>query len=216
MERPILFSTEMVQAILAGRKTQTRRVMKPQLTIDGKRARRWEVPDMLKHCPYGQRGDLLWVRETWQAISPDEYERPLGECDIYYKADGEHPGLFNPDDPTEPKQTWRPSIYMPRWASRLTLRVTDVRIERVQDISDDDALAEGIRQFDYGIDSYAQARGEEVPVYAYGTEKLAFGAMHNTPKDAFSRLWDSINAKRGFSWDTNPWIWAIEFLMLTD
>jgi len=89
--------------------------------------------------------------------------------------------------------------------------VVYVSIKRVQDISDDEALAAGIRQFYYGLDSYAQAHGEEVPVYAYGTEKLALSVMHSSPRLAFARLWDSIYLKRGYGWQTNPWVWIVEF-----
>ena len=154
--RPILFSGPMMRALLDGRKTQTRRVVKRngagRAEFGGKQ---WHIddPNAVKACPYGTPGDLLWVRETHGFVSPDEYVRPFDECNIFYRADyqpGEarygNPGDWPVDeargDNDCPK--WRPSIHMPRWASRLTLQLTDVRVERVQEISEDDVLNEGI------------------------------------------------------------------------
>ena len=139
-EKPILFNGEMVRAILGGRKTQTRRVVKDQgrvptvLQSDGNRLLPKHVPDWFTdYCPYGGHGDRLWVREThWRA----EGEGTGGKVRfLQYKA-------TSPDDPPLGDR-WRPSIHMPRWASRITLEVTGVRVERVQDISNEDVHAEG-------------------------------------------------------------------------
>ena len=141
-ERPILFSAEMVRAILEGSKTQTRRVIKPVPTFNGGGAchdadalqqdyvePHWVFPEI---CKYGAPGDLLWVRETWGQYPIELNPEP---CDAWYKATSNGP---------PPPFKWRPSIHMPRWASRITLRITDVRVERLQDISEDDARAEGV------------------------------------------------------------------------
>lgn len=197
---PILFTAPMVRGILDGTKTQTRRVIKPQppgsfesphQLSDG----RWVVtdnkpPHVLQNydlrCPYGVPGDQLWVRETWgahwmyddckpSAITPRKHR-------LYYRA--------TPDDDCEDVGRWRPSIHMPRWASRITLDVLDVRVERVQDISEEDAHAEGM-----------------VPEEVGRTGGLHRGIL----RDDFSFVWDGINAKRGYSWASNPWIWVITF-----
>jgi len=194
-ERPILFSGAMVRAILDGTKTQTRRVMKdwvkhPHLfeantTIQcNQGVACWVRADMRdslggpcyiqSRCPYGQPGDRLWVRETW-AHTDYEREGPFQNCTIY-RADGED-GVWD-----APGYRWRPSIHMPRWASRITLEITGVRVEQVQDITPDDAYAEGIREVYYE--------------HAVG---------------AFRVLWDSINAARGYGWASNPWVWVVEF-----
>jgi len=138
-ERPILFSTPMVQALLAGRKTQTRRICKGQRELSR------EQDFQIDTCPYGQPGDRLWVRESW-------YQRGRWKKIIppegVFEGDTEWDGDFAADYPThgEIKEGWRkrPSIHMPRWASRITLEITAVRVERLQSISTDDAIAEGI------------------------------------------------------------------------
>jgi len=181
-ERPILFSTEMVRAILEGRKTQTRRVIKPKpWLIDPHKVEYnlWECGDgketYLIKCPYGKPGDLLWVRETWGLYDTQPKDGP-GKALLFYRAsDGESYELRY--------QLWRPSIFMPRWASRITLKIINVRVERLQDISEEDAIKEGA----------TFRKGE-------------WGEL-----DAFNYIWDSINAKRGYSWDSNPWVWVIEF-----
>lgn len=202
MERPILFSGPMVRAILEGRKTQTRRVIK-------KPKRSTMSDDMFfsgielafrnglefANCPYGKPGDSLWVRETffpfgdagalWYRAGIPEYHcaRLTGEwLDFPYKLDGEF------DPPQNLK--WRPSIFMPRWASRITLRVVNVRVERLQDISEADAIAEGIKQ---------DANGLWLP-----------GGYDNAPIWAYSDLWDNINSET-HPWNSNPWVWVLEF-----
>ena len=210
-ERPILFSAPMVRAILAGTKTQTRRAVKPHkafvewgvkgpgdaydATVDdagqgfflvaGDHGYAGPVP-----CPYGQPGDRLWVRECWARDDED--------ASLMYRADV---GLGGDADEWErgrldgvPRYRWRPSIHMPRWASRITLEVTGVRVERLNDISGPDAAAEGI-QF--------RALGAGVPLK---------GNIWKQNIEKFRALWESINGAG--SWDANPWVWVVEFKML--
>lgn len=155
-ERPILFSAEMVRAILDGRKTQTRRVIKPQ-PINA-----LDRPPPCD-CPYGKIGDRLWVRETQAKFHPAVYMADVAE-DFY------------------PSYLWTPSIHMPRVASRITLEITAARVERLQDISEADAMAEGVSW-------------KHNP------------ALPTTPVNAFAALWTSV----GGDWDANPWVWCIDF-----
>lgn len=185
-EHPILFSGEMVRAILDGHKTQTRRAINTQLQL-------CQSPDdepkwFIANCPYGQAGDHLWVRETWGAVSKSEHAAPLEECNIEYRADlpvgcTDQPGGWPVEDAkgNEEAPHWKPSIYMPRWASRITLEITSVRVERLQNIKPDDVEDEGF-----------------------------FRDVLNIER--FMVLWDLINTKRGYSWESNPWVWVIEFL----
>ncbi len=205
-ERPILFSGPMVRAILEGKKTQTRRILKGSTEFKGpynpaylemhKRDKGWA-----NICPYGKPGDQLWVRETFVTFNtrtPDEqakmraaalrFERNevtdiLAECEAFPTSTGPLKALYKADfgawadDPDCDLGPWTPSIHMPRWASRLTLEITEVRVQRLQDISPDDAFAEGCG-----------------------------GGLY------FNALWDSINGKReGASWECNPWVWVLTF-----
>lgn len=179
-ERPIIFSGDMVRAILAGTKTQTRRVIKPQPyrvhlpAIYCKRKGQYG----LDACPYGVPGDRLWVRETWR---DDSYDCEWGTRMQYsYRADFPH---------GDGGGNWRPSIHMPRHASRILLEITGVRAEHLQDITNEDCYAEGITQ--------EQANEQW------------YDGPH--PESVFANLWDSLNAKRGYGWDVNPWVWVIEF-----
>jgi len=167
-ERPILFIREMVRAILDGRKTQTRRVMKPQPTSCGEGVLR----QLITECCYGYIGDRLWVREDWNMVENDK-----GNDCLQYLAD---------IDPSEWAMygPWEPSIDMPRCASRIDLEIIGVRVERLQDISEDDVHAEGC---------YFMTTGRE------------------HAQKWFRNLWDSINTKRCYGWDANPWVWVIEF-----
>jgi len=189
VEKPILFSGEMVRAILAGNKTQTRRIMKTQPTDnvisvefskgnwydwcvgdkDG-----WKFWEGGCKCPY-EVGMLLWVRERFY-VRPEIWALSH-KCrqPIHYHADTE--------SETVEDYASKPSIHMPRWASRITMEVKAVRVERVQEITPSDCVAEGV-EWQMGPDS----------------TKLAF-------KD----LWDSINEKRGYGWETDPWVWVVEF-----
>lgn len=182
-ERPILFSARLVRAILDGTKTQTRRVIKPEWSRCLDLEDPEDVVKALARCPYGVAGDELWVRETWAQGNLLSDGAP--SCRIAYRATMTCGGWGK----------WRPSIFMPRWASRIQLSVTDHRIERLQDISDLDVKAEGVDCAGKSIDrtNLTRARGY----------------------DDFRPLWDSINAKRGFGWADNPWVWVVEFTHLT-
>lgn len=196
-ERPILFSADMVRAVRDGRKTQTRRPLKlPRCMqwyaeLGGERegwycdvgGRGWWSVDELA-CPFGRVGDQLWVRETWKPHSAYAGLPPrmIPESKVFYAA----------DDSYAPSNTsWIPSIHMPRWASRITLEVSDVRVQRLGDISDDDAIAEGV-----------------MPAVG-GDWTGATGQRGMTPLAAFALLWGSIYGAG--SWDANPWVWALTF-----
>lgn len=195
-ERPILFSAPMVRALLDGRKTQTRRVVRAaegctvgvysqdgrgvvevvNVEEDGDPA---DLPPIA--CPYGVPGDRLWVRETFSIKCGHEASEHAG-CVLYYADEGErYKAVLNASPPK------KPSIFMPRWASRITLEVTKVRVQRLKEITGEDALAEGVVEQNSEVDPGAFAR-------------VRFGF-----------LWDSLNAKRGYSWESNPWVWAITF-----
>ncbi|HBR4272319.1 morphogenetic protein [Klebsiella pneumoniae] len=203
-ERGMIFNAEMVRAILDGRKTQTRRIIKPQpeATLSGSLSGKWlsrplnglllpKIEDIAIHCPFGVVGDRIWVRETFQGPlfdydlmdsyckDPTPVEKPEF---CVYKADGvPAPEFYDADD--ELHSCWRPSIHMPRWASRILLEITDVRVERLKSISDRDALREGCSAAD-------MKSGDCVA-------------------DVFARLWASIYGSD--SWNANPWVWVIEF-----
>ncbi len=216
-EHPILFSSEMVNSILSGQKTQTRRIVKGDLSISGNTARysspnrrshTWtDLPCYLSTCPYGIPGDLLWVRETWRAVELDN-----GNDGILYKADNHFKSIENSqaaadlwcDAYADRKygNKWRPSIFMPRWASRILLDVTDVQVERIQEISDGDAIKEGIQDVCHCGD-YVEGHGYHS---GHGAVSMPGWATEN-----FSSLWDSINAERGHSWESNPWVWVVSF-----
>lgn len=238
-ERPIIFSGESVRAILEGRKTQTRRTrgledvnnypgilsgrsafFAEELGYKGLAKSDYYIKNKMDYAkypglyywflgqqgteinpipvkyPYGQPGDRLWVRETWALLELDSYGLIAG---IAYRADGEmspnvlihHQKIPNEKWSQVTRQfqdgrKWRPSIHMPRWASRITLEVVDKWIERVQDISIDDIYAEGCPPISSDKD------GSELYEWYFD-------------------LWDSLNAKRGFSWEFNPWVFATEF-----
>jgi hypothetical protein len=205
-ERPIPFSGPMVRGILAGTKTQTRRLLREALPADGSPywcdlLDEWRWMDEgganggLLRCPYGVPGDRLWVRE---AIC-----RSGGY--LQYEADTKTSRHLWPADW---KRDARIGMFMPRWASRLTLEVTDVRVQRLQDISEEDATAEGVI-FDadegaHRVDGVALPRADH-PNHA------TIGWV--SARRAFEHLWDSINAKRA-PWDSNPWVWAVAFKRL--
>lgn len=195
-EKPILFTADMVKAILDGRKTQTRRVIKPQppeqmepkdihvsmyspVRIDKNGIEEPGDPifgvyddygEWGVKCPYGIPGHRLWVRETF-AI--------------------DHVVVYKADDPIVQPKRWKPSIFMPRWASRINLLVKDIRVEQVQEISNEEALAEGC--------------GSSMSL-PYKRE----------PRWIFMDLWNSINKKRGHGWKKNPWVWVVEFELMED
>lgn len=215
-ERPILFSGPMVRAILEGRKTQTRRPLRIQPLdvlpmLEEKAGVEWvglmqrepNPKGTVFRCKFGQPGDRLWVRETWQGplmdadtmetkyrTSPDEFHNPK-YC-VYAADGGPAPEFVTLDD--ELVCRWRPSIHMPRWACRILLEITAVRVERLQDISEADAIAEGIEKTVGGFWSlYGQSDVD-------GTY---------SPRASYRALWESINGAG--SWDATPWVWVVEF-----
>ncbi|MFA7667771.1 MAG: hypothetical protein WCX93_00295 [Burkholderiaceae bacterium] len=219
-ERPILFSGPMVRSILAGHKTQTRRVIKPQPRghIAWKNDRQWivsgtgEIGDTGLHCPYGEAGGRLWVRESFQFAASLDHLSPGAVADkcldagystpwapTQYEADGQRTGSWRgfdtPPVVTEPGKL-RPSIHMPRWASRITLEITGVRVERLRDISDDDVIAEGVDNL--------------IAAEAVGKSPLKMGLAATC---GFAYLWDKINGPG--SWESNPWVWVVEFRRIT-
>lgn len=194
-ERPILFSGPMVRAILEGRKTQTRRVMTPQPDDSTPGYWAWSPRKGVSSGkvgayvwgPYGVSGDRLWVRETYRLRADQDHKKPIEDWwksgASWYEADGP----CTPSGCGGGAGKLRPSIHMPRWASRLTLEVTGVRVEQLNKISEDDAKAEG-------VDPYEWPGGPANP-HAVG---------------AFRELWDRINGKR-HPWSSNPWVWVVEF-----
>lgn len=234
-DRPILFSGPMVRAILAGQKTQTRRVVKPAgallamswsplhperglrvTTRTGKHSTHTgPVSEALSACPYGQPGDRLWVRETYALSHRDDNteatpkDRDAWDWPPVYRADGEDQGGgWTRRMPSGVERwiapPWRPSIHMPRWASRLTLEVTSVRVERLHDITEDDARAEGVdwsRPEPYG-EKWDDDR-EDPREVGYPPAGASFA------RDNFRRLWSSINGPE--SWAANPWVWVVGF-----
>ena len=186
--KPIIFNTPMVQAILDGRKTQTRRVIKApvlrnvrepdEVLFDGKICKfNWHGDDVIggfEIKPKYQPGDILWVRETWAEVSSGIIE---------YKATYKEPYTGSAEiDHIGNKIKWRPSIHMPREAARIFLKVTNVRVERLQEITAHDAIREGMES--------------EIP----------FDTV-----DEFKELWNNLNAKRGYGWESNPWVWVVAF-----
>lgn len=221
-ERPILFSAPMVRALLAGTKTQTRRTIKIRgvelydHAVHGPRYREvdrdglvcgggpFDPKDWLARCPYGVPGDTLWVRETWQAQQHFDWASPtqIGEafaeehgdpwCPIRYVSDGKCEGSVEQWQESPLGKT-RVSIHMPRWASRLSLRITDVRVERLNEISEADAFAEGVVLADGG-----------------GCEVIGVDALWQpTARGAYRVLWERINGDG--SWAENPWVWVVSF-----
>ena len=204
-ERPILFSAPMVRAILAGKKTQTRRVVKPRKDPDyGCELSPGEIAGdehAARLCPYGQPGDRLWVREAWGIA-----DKWLHDCEtdpprcIAYRANRAARNF----DPVYDVDTsswafthmkWRPSIHMPRWASRITLEVTGVRVERLRSISIEDAKAEGA--------------WPDVSIVAECAAYFCTDVLSVNPRMAFRMLWERING--GESWIADPWVWVVEF-----
>ncbi|WP_205956746.1 hypothetical protein [Pantoea stewartii] len=238
-ERPILLNAEMVRAVLDGRKTQTRRIMKnqpvPSKTREGdfwfscnKMCSMVHVSDFIPGncvnlpdaheyfsmcCPFGAVGDRLWVRESfyehgcWQGGGYDpEDSYFVSDKQVLYPADGiQRPSERKRDD------FWRsrPSIHMPRWASRITLEITGVRVERLNNISEADAIAEGLAEIskDGRIYKYGVPDRDGYP----GTDDYGWPwhEWERYPISAYSKLWKSIYGEE--SWQANPWVWVIEF-----
>lgn len=188
-ERPILFSAPMVRAILDGTKTVTRRTVRSKYDFvveDGVALYPPYVfgePESIEvTCPYGTPGDHLWVKETYAAASEHEHDEKRALADA--KAQMPWAGVIYRADPwAKTPQRWRPSIFMPRWASRITLEVVSVRVERLHEIDDTDARLEGCLGMPHVVDV--------------------------TPREEFQELWHVINGKD--SWNENPWVWRVEF-----
>ena len=218
-DRPILLSAPMVRALLAGRKSQTRRVIKDAPEGEwfadrvGPAEWRWVAPEGRPTMPIRlpcAPGDRLRVREAWRSksqldhMSPSEIGAASVEtgwrspwCPIHYEADGARDN-WDALDPSSPPGRRRAAMHMPRWASRLTLLVTDVRVQRVQDISDEDALAEGVEEV-----AHPRA-GQDIDIDG--------NYWAGGPKRMFRDLWDSLNGKRpGAAWSDNPWVAAYSF-----
>jgi hypothetical protein len=222
-ERPILFSAPMVRAILEGRKTQTRRVMKVQPTLHdfGAGGVKFAIVkpetspgyeavgcDIIKagdtayaKMPYGAPGDRLWVREAWAYRLDHDHLSPTqliaaGVREAWFWADG--PGHCCNTGCAGAAGRIRASMHLPRAYSRITLEITDVRVQRVQDISEEDARDEGVSTLPLAMMKRWVPSGPDngVPVEM---------------REVFAHLWDSINAKRGFSWASNPWVWSVTF-----
>jgi hypothetical protein len=225
-ERPILFNGEMVRAILEGRKTQTRRMCawqnfrvepdkiyngagydsalmadyKGGPVICGAGEHTWRDVLTPSRCPFGQPGDRLWVREAF-ACFDDDWRWPGRPHDLsggpwmnfHYRAD------LNEKHPKYKylSECWRPSIHMPRWASRVTLEITGVRVERLKEITDIDAISEGCSGIEGDVTHYWEGQ-----------------STAPAPRAHFMNLWDSINSDRGYGWAANPWIWVVEFRRL--
>ncbi|SVJ72236.1 morphogenetic protein [Klebsiella pneumoniae] len=205
-ERGMIFNGEMVRAILDGRKTQTRRPIKwkqTRFTEIGERedGSKWPWSEDAEHacefwhpCPFGAVGDRIWVRETFCTVDDTQYG---GEKWVDYRAtpkfEASHLAGWDcaPNDAEALK--WRPSIHMPRWASRILLEITNVRVERLNAISQEDAQAEGMELTGWR------------PTYSDPDS----GGEVMTPYDNFAELWSSIYGAE--NWQANPWVWVIEF-----
>lgn len=238
-ERGILFSAPMVRAILAGTKTQTRRVVKtfdhgrPLVNLVGATAVFGcspGIPPEEVRCPYGVPGDRLWVRETWYCDHAFERDYELtansgrvgprvdpdkAACEaewrkqLYYRADGEAGEQFEQLEGNG--RIWKPAIHLPRWASRITLEVTEVRVQRLQEISEEDAKAEGVAPIgDVGCpcEGDDDDPGPHLPACAWS--HIDIDPEAEPYRAAFAVLWDAINGDRA-SWASNPWVWAISF-----
>lgn len=203
-ERPILFSGSMVRAILDGRKTQTRRALKVQplgvLSMNGDKAGVEWIGHMqndpshgtIFRCKFGKPVDTLWVRETW--ARDDEDGQIIYRADIGRTVDADDFERNRKDG--APGYRWKPSIHMPRLASRILLEVVAVRVERLNDISESDAIAEGVQALTGDFSGCFVVPG-------------GYAMSSTTAKACYARLWESINGPG--SWDANPWVWVVEF-----
>ena len=203
-ESPIPFKGDMVRAVLSGQKTQTRRPMKPipvypdafgglRREIHDGQVHFWasgaELPAHKFRCPYGQPDDRLWVKET--------HARHPQFAEVAYRADGEE---FEDADGFTWHPKWTPSIFMPRALCRIILEITDIRVERVQNITSDGAIAEG---------AYEVRKVGDIAHATWTMDGLDW--RYDTPREAFAATWDSLYAARGLGWDVNPWIWVVTF-----
>jgi hypothetical protein len=184
--KPILFSTPMVQAILAGTKSQTRRIVKPPFSdwiTDENIHSEW-AKGLEDQCKYGQVGSVLWVRETFCI-----YHDPDGTSGYYYKEQA--------NEVEKRRVKWKPSIFMPREACRLFLEITDIRVERLQDISEEDAIAEGVEKLG------------NILLWTYKDYLTNNQVRQYSARQSYMSLWDKINGPG--SWEKNPFVWKITF-----
>lgn len=240
-ERGMIFNGEMVRAILDGRKTQTRRIMKPQPTpCTLQKGGHWWPSNVFKTmlhieeemqngkggwgglvgdaCPFGKPGDRIWVRETYQGplFDYEHMEAYLEDSSKFekpdfcvYRADGKPaPEFCDADDNLH--CCWRPSIHMPRWASRILLEITDVRVERLNSISHEDAEREGIHIEVWDQTVAARNYAAEGEFFQFWSEDFPhYVNMNDLYRASFQSLWKSIYGEE--SWQANPWVWVIEF-----
>lgn len=202
-EHPILFSAPMVEAILDGRKTQTRRLFMPKVDTDGALqlgdTEQWQpmlVGEMLKpvRCPYGVPGDRLWVKETYYSEKQEQAGTGAVRWVVHLDGSPRIGAFYRATQPLAPTKRWKPAIHMPRCLSRIKLEVTGVRVERLQDITEEDARAEGVEARVCGQD-------ESGPIRSYRT--------------GFVYLWQQINGERA-NWLSNPWVWVVGFKRLEE
>lgn len=195
-ERGMIFNAEMVRALLDGRKTQTRRIVKlshergmQNPVVRGKNGEISFVGCRLAAmlCPFGQPGDRIWVRETWAEAGGNAPELQLYRANYPDHVPSHYENLKSVEE-----IRWRPSIHMPRWASRITLEITDVRVERLKDISQRDAIAEG--------------GPPDHPSFSKISREMGFS---DWPRSWFAQTWWEIYGRE--AWNTNPWVWVIEF-----
>jgi len=217
-ERPILFSEQRVRALLVGQQTQTRRIMKTQAFGPGQDHldvvhafvvsanhlhgyKMMSMTDISYHCPYGKPGDVPWVRETWRGpLVPEdalaEYERdptPFRQpAYCQYRADSNELGQHIMSSPEAEQFGWQTAIHMPRWASRINLEITGVRAEKIQDISEDDIMAEGVQTDSHFLNNF-----------------FTMNMNSESPKEAYRKAWQKQYGAT--SWEVNPWFWVIEF-----
>lgn len=242
-ERPMIFGAVSIPAILSGMKTQTRRPIPwcgpiaddgTQAKIGAPHGQFWRADPSLDRdglqfwngdgtlyprrglrCPYGKRKDRLWVRETWapmcNAADPicwcETDEQRAANHWTEYKADtgAVYPGGWPEDTKDDPdRPSWRSPLFLPRDRARILLEITDVRAERLRDISDDDARAEGVTPDEHDVDT-----GAPTPWGGY------FTRVEHDHVGPFIRHWDALNKRRGYGWDTNPWVWVITFRQVT-
>lgn len=224
-ERPILFSPSMVRAILDGHKTQTRRCLKEswQLLPFEKPA---YVHDALEKCPYGVPGDRLWAREAWSTHANFDHLNgtELGNeamkagwkkpwAPVAYMADGTRENWDTFGGNSAPLGRYRHARFMPRWASRITLEITDVRVRRLQDISGEDAIAEGVEPNKMTAEDIADIQISDSAPHIKELARLLGPGQFGT-KFAYQMLWDSINGKK-HPWSSNPWVWVLGFKKVT-
>lgn len=226
-EKPILFSDPMVRALLNGSKTHTRRIIKPtwsrclDLADDDDRAK------ALAMCPYGQPGTNLWVRECFTL----DHARFYPHHPIIYRADGydplqaqgpdpDHPGeVFSPEQKAWYPFRWKPSIFLPREQCRIVLKVKDVRIEALQDVTEEDAINEGMERncHEWNLPRYLRKcpSCSRFEMCASRNEFIhdGLGDLDDpvTARDAFRYLWGKINGETEFGWDANPWVFVVSF-----